>query len=87
MADIPFNQQLAVTYANLVNVVYDMSGGNGLNLKPQYPGFQDFNKFVGWVQMQDFSVPGKEIWKFYGIIVQADNDPKSFVLAIRYSRY
>jgi hypothetical protein len=82
-ADLPFSRQQAFEYAHLVNVAYTMSGGNGLQLKPDFPGFPGYNNCVGWVQMQDFSVLGTEILKFYGVIVQKDDDPNKFVLAVR----
>jgi hypothetical protein len=80
-----FDTKTAVDYGNLVNLAYTMYGRTtpANQYTPPYDGLDERFNFIAWVRMNDFTIKGKEVPKFYGIIVQRKADLNAFVLAIR----
>lgn len=79
---MPFDSQLATLYGQFVEAVYEMFASDESSLTPAPQGIPPEYGLVAWLNMSDFTTTSAQPM-FYGIIVQDQLNPQSFVLAVR----
>jgi hypothetical protein len=80
----PLDPKDAIFYGTFVQAAYAMFLADDTNLRPEPAGkgVPDGWDVVAWITMNDFFL-GREFEKFYGILAKKNDDPNSYVLAMR----
>ncbi len=87
-----FDSKAAVDYGDLIHLPYEMNDfavppheftPPYTGLPPPYTGLPSKYNFTAWIRMNDFTPRGRIRPKFYGVIVQRQSDPNSFILVLR----
>ena len=80
----PLNPKDAIFYGSFIQAAYAMFLADDTNLRPDPGGrgVPDGWDVVAWITMDDFFL-GRAFEKFYGILAEKNDDPNSFVLAMR----
>lgn len=79
---VQFDTPTAVSFGKLVDIAYAMYDSAPSNPTPPVPTLPSGMRFIAYIQMKDFFIETGP-YEFYGFILQYEQTPHRFVMAIR----